>query len=76
MELCIRPFEAPQPVNVLTRQVMIAQAMTRERSMGGILQEVWAENAMGWCADRVCRDRVIVNVHEESSHDCVQKTQE
>jgi hypothetical protein len=47
MELCIRPFEAPQPVNVLTRQVMIAQAMTRERSMGGILQEVWAENAMG-----------------------------
>jgi hypothetical protein len=41
--LCTNPFGAPHPVSVLIRKVMIAQAMTRVKNMGGILQEVKAE---------------------------------
>jgi hypothetical protein len=41
--LCTSPFGAPHPDSVLTRQVMIVQAMTRVRNMGGILLEVKTE---------------------------------
>ena len=47
--------------------------MTRVRNMGGILQEVNAENGYGWDIRRDIHDQLITNGREESDRECVEK---